>query len=70
MTKKKPIKILSAKSNYMFKEIFGNEENIDLLKLLLEDLIEFEKSELESIKLIDPHINKKTKKVKKINCQY
>jgi predicted transposase/invertase (TIGR01784 family) len=59
---KKPI--LSAKSDYIFKLIFGDKRNTDVLASLLSSVLKIPQSEYEELTIIDPHVKKEAEKDK------
>jgi predicted transposase/invertase (TIGR01784 family) len=50
--------ILSPKSDYIFKLIFGDERNIDLLMSFLQAVLDLPATEYEEITIIDPHLKR------------
>ncbi len=49
-------KILSAKSDFIFKLIFGDDRNVDILAEFLSAVLDIPKEEYESITIIDPNL--------------
>jgi predicted transposase/invertase (TIGR01784 family) len=60
----KKLPILSAKSDYIFKLIFGDEKNKEVLISFLKSVLELPNEEYESLELVDPNIKKTTRKGK------
>ena len=58
MSGNKPI--LSAKSDFIFKLIFGDQRNVDLLASLLSSVLNIPQSEYDRITIIDPHVKKES----------
>jgi predicted transposase/invertase (TIGR01784 family) len=52
--------ILSAKSDYIFKLIFGDERNKDILEDLLRSMLDLPDEEYEVLEIVDPHIKRTT----------
>jgi predicted transposase/invertase (TIGR01784 family) len=50
--------ILSPKSDFIFKLIFGDERNIDILQSFLQAVLDLPASEYEEITIIDPHLKR------------
>ncbi|GHU75230.1 transposase [Spirochaetia bacterium] len=50
--------ILSPKSDFIFKLIFGDERNIDILKSFLQAVLDIPPEEYESITIVDPHLKR------------
>jgi predicted transposase/invertase (TIGR01784 family) len=50
--------ILSAKSDYVFKLIFGDKRNTDVLGSLLSSVLKIPQSEYKELTIIDPHVKK------------
>jgi len=56
---KKPL--LPVKSDFVFKRIFGDQRNVDVLADFLKSVLDIPDEEYESITVIDPHIKKESK---------
>ena len=56
--------ILSAKSDYVFKLIFGDKRNTDVLAGLLSSVLKIPRSEYDELTIIDPHVKKEAEKDK------
>ena len=48
--------ILPAKSDIIFKLLFGDERNIDLLTDLLKSVLDLPEDEYDEVKIVDPHL--------------
>lgn len=51
-------KILSPKNDYFFKQIFFDESDVDVLKKLIQDCIEFDDKQVDEILLLDRTIDR------------
>ena len=56
---KKPL--LPVKSDFVFKRIFGDQRNVDVLADFLKSVLDIPDEEYKSITVIDPHIKKESK---------
>ncbi|MCL2153678.1 MAG: Rpn family recombination-promoting nuclease/putative transposase [Oscillospiraceae bacterium] len=56
MKNKKPL--LPVKSDYIFKLIFGDQRNVDILGAFLRSVLDIPVDEYERLTIIDPHIKK------------
>ena len=56
--KKEELEILSPKSDFIFKLIFGDERRKDILADFLLAILDLPKEELEHIEITDPHVKK------------
>ena len=59
MNSKKPL--LPVKSDFVFKRIFGDQRNVDVLADFLKSVLDIPDEEYESITVIDPHIKMESK---------
>ena len=50
--------ILSAKSDFIFKLIFGDQRNVDILEGLLMSILDIPHEEYDHLTIIDPHVKK------------
>jgi predicted transposase/invertase (TIGR01784 family) len=50
--------ILSPKSDYIFKLIFGDERNLDILQNFLQAVLDLPASEYKHIAIVDPHLKR------------
>jgi predicted transposase/invertase (TIGR01784 family) len=50
--------ILSPKSDYIFKLIFGDERNIDVLQSFLQSVLDLPPEEYQKISIVDPHLKR------------
>ncbi len=60
------LRILSPKNDFLFKKLFFDKDNQDLLKKLLEDCIGFDKKQVSEITLIDRALQGETQEEKEI----
>jgi predicted transposase/invertase (TIGR01784 family) len=49
-------KILSAKSDYIFKLIFGDQRNDDILAAFLQSVLDLPESDYDTLTIVDPHV--------------
>jgi len=56
---KKPL--LPVKSDFVFKLIFGDQRNVDILGEFLKSVLDIPEEEYEHITVVDPHIKKESK---------
>jgi predicted transposase/invertase (TIGR01784 family) len=56
--------ILSPKSDFIFKLIFGDERNVDILQNFLQAVLELPASEYKKIVIADPHLKRETEEDK------
>jgi predicted transposase/invertase (TIGR01784 family) len=56
MNNEKPL--LSVKMDYIFKLIFGDQRNVDILGAFLGSVLDIPKDEYEKLVIVDPHIKK------------
>ena len=59
MNDKKPL--LPVKSDFVFKLIFGDQRNVDILGEFLKSVLDIPEEEYEHITVVDPHIKKESK---------
>jgi predicted transposase/invertase (TIGR01784 family) len=52
--------LLSPKSDYVFKLIFGDQKNVDILGAFLSAVLDLPRDEFEDITIIDPHLRKES----------
>ena len=50
--------ILSPRSDFVFKRIFGNQANADILAEFLLSVINLSKNEYDTLTIIDPRLNR------------
>ena len=50
--------ILSPRSDFVFKRIFGNQANADILAEFLLSVLSLSKNEYDTLTIIDPHLNR------------
>jgi len=55
---KKPL--LSVKSDFIFKLIFGDQRNVDILAAFLRSVLDIPDEEYDSLTIVDPHIKKES----------
>ena len=55
---KKPL--LPVKSDFVFKLIFGDQRNVDILKDFLKSVLDIPEEEYEQLTIIDPHVKKES----------
>lgn len=48
---------LSPKSDLIFKMIFGDEKNVDILTAFLKSVLNISIDEYQELKIVDPHLN-------------
>jgi predicted transposase/invertase (TIGR01784 family) len=53
-------KLLPVKSDFVFKLIFGDQRNIDILADFLKSVLDIPDDEYERITVVDPHIKKES----------
>ena len=53
-------KILSPKSDFIFKLIFGNDNNKDVLASFLQSILDLPDGEYTHLTIVDPHLQRKT----------
>ena len=58
MENKKPL--LSVKSDFIFKLIFGDQRNVDILAAFLRSVLDIPDEEYDSLTIVDPHIKKES----------
>ena len=58
------ISLLPVTSDFIFKLIFGDQRNADILADFLKSVLDIPDSEYERITIIDPHVKKETEKDK------
>jgi hypothetical protein len=51
-------KILSPRSDFVFKLIFGNQANADVLAAFLHSVLDLPESEYETPTILDPHLQR------------
>lgn len=56
--------LLSVTSDYIFKLIFGDQRNADILAEFLKSVLDIADSEYDRITIIDPHVKKESSKDK------
>jgi predicted transposase/invertase (TIGR01784 family) len=56
--------ILSPKSDFIFKLIFGDERNIDILQNFLQAVLDLDASEYSKIAVVDPHLKREAEEDK------
>jgi predicted transposase/invertase (TIGR01784 family) len=56
--------LLSPKSDFIFKLIFGDERNIDILKNFLQAVLDLPASEYREITVVDPHLKREAEEDK------
>jgi hypothetical protein len=54
------IKLLPVKSDFVFKLIFGDQKNADILTGFLKSVLDIPDEEYERIIIVDPHIKRIT----------
>ena len=54
------IKLLPVKSDFVFKLIFGDQRNVDILAAFLKTVLKIPDDEFDHITIIDPHIKKES----------
>jgi len=52
------IQILSPRSDYIFKLIFGNQANADILAAFLRSVLDLPEDEYDTLTIVDPHPNR------------
>jgi predicted transposase/invertase (TIGR01784 family) len=52
--------ILSPRSDFIFKLIFGNQANADILAAFLRTVLKLPENEYETLTIVDPHLQRKT----------
>ena len=52
--------ILSPRSDYIFRLLFGDERNIEILRGFLSAALDIPQDEYDKIELVDPHLKKET----------
>jgi hypothetical protein len=57
--KAKPL--LPVKSDFVFKLIFGDQRNVDILAEFLMSILDIPKEEYDKLTIVDPHIKKESK---------
>src|SRR5699024_11911883 len=60
----KTLNILSPKMDIIFKMLFGDKRNIDILTDFLKSILRIPEEEYESITIIDPQLKRETKEDK------
>ena len=58
MDNKKPL--LSVKSDFIFKLIFGDQRNVDILAAFLRSVLDIPDEEYDSLTIVDPYIKKES----------
>ena len=53
-----PIKYLTPKSDFIFKKIFGDAKNVEILEAFLKSILDIPHNEYESLTLTDTHLKK------------
>jgi predicted transposase/invertase (TIGR01784 family) len=53
--------LLPVKSDFVFKLIFGDQRNVDILTEFLMSVLDIPKEEYEKLTIIDPHVKKESK---------
>ena len=56
--------LLSVKSDYIFKLIFGDQRNVDILANFLLSVLDIPAEEYESLTVVDPHVKKESEQDK------
>ena len=54
MDNKKPL--LPVKSDFVFKLIFGDQRNVDILAAFLKSVLDIPDAEYDRLTIVDPHI--------------
>jgi len=50
------VRYLSPKSNYIFKQIFGDQRNADILGGFLQAVLDLPAEEYDRLTIVDPHL--------------
>ena len=66
MDKKKPL--LSVKSDFLFKLIFGDQRNVDILAAFLRSVLDIPDEEYDNLIIVNPYIKKSQKKTNTAFC--
>ena len=53
-------KLLSPKSDFIFKKIFGDHHNTDILAAFLQTVLDLPEDEYEQLVIVDPHLKKES----------
>jgi predicted transposase/invertase (TIGR01784 family) len=53
--------ILPPKSDFVFKQIFGSEKNVDILADFLQSVLDLPKEEYKELQILDPHLKRRQK---------
>ena len=59
MDNRKPL--LPVKSDFVFKLIFGDQRNVDILAAFLRSVLDIPVEEYDRLTIVDPHIKKESK---------
>ena len=51
-------KLLSPKSDFVFKMIFGDQHNMDILGSFLQSVLDLAEDEYDRLSIVDPHLRK------------
>jgi len=54
-------KLLPVKSDFMFKLLFGDIRNVDILENFLKSILDIPEEEYESLSIVDPYLKKESK---------
>ena len=58
MDNKKPL--LPVKSDFVFKLIFGDQRNVDVLEAFLKSVLDIPDAEYDRLTIVDPHVKKES----------
>ena len=62
MNDRKPL--LPVKSDFIFRLIFGDQRNVDILAAFLRCVLDIPDEEYDRLTIVDPHLKKESKKDK------